>query len=171
MSNAQIAERITIIAKLTSSTGKTHTSSITVPGNLRTESYPVIVPLTPLPTDFPLDISVSGSTTGKGTIMLSPLELILDKPVYIGCFTMETGDHVSDIPSVTGCLLHCKQNQKRFSLLENGSQCSCMPSINHDYFKKLSNHHCNITCSNNNEYLCGGVSATSLYIAGKENLF
>ena len=171
MSDETTPEKATVIAKVTSSSGTTQSKSITIPRNLRTESYPVIVPWTQLPTDFPLSISVSASTAGKGTIMFSPVELILDKPVYLGCFSMETGKHVSAISSVLACLVHCRQNQLRFSLLENGTQCSCMSIINHDNFTDLPNGKCNIKCSNADEYTCGGVSATSLYVAGKNNKF
>ena len=110
---------------------------------------------------------VKADTTSSGTIMLSPMELIVDQPINIGCYHMDSGEQEVQFTSIQDCLVHCKNNQMRFALMISGIQCSCLPEIDHDNFEELPFGKCNFPCSDYPSLKCGGSDEVSLYTAGE----
>lgn len=109
---------------------------------------------------------MNADTTGGGTILFSPLELIVDQPINIGCFQMKTGDNEIETKSIQDCLINCKSNQKRFALITSGNKCSCISDIDQDNFVEIESGRCNIECSDISQLVCGGIDTVSLYTAG-----
>ena len=127
-------------------------------------SQPIVVPLTPLPTGFPLEVKVKANVL-KGIILLSPLELVLDQPIHVGCFNMKAGEHSKEVGSAPDCLVHCNEHDLRFALLTKGNQCSCASTINYAQFTLISEASCREHCQANLDWNCGGSSTFSLYVA------
>ena len=155
-----------VTATLTDSSSNLVTKTITVPLSTTQVSHYIIVPLIPIPTSFPLDVKVKANAT-TGIILLSPVELILDQPIYVGCFDMEAGEHLKEVESALDCLVHCHENSKRFGVLTKGNQCSCLPEINHDKFTQLANSRCNLHCTASSALKCGGPNVFSVYVASE----
>ena len=154
---------------MTDATGTIITKTFNVPQLEGSMSHPIILPVVPLPeySKFSLEVSAKAEATVDGTVLLSPIELIVDQPLNLGCFQMETGLHATEKTSPQTCLLHCNSLQMRFALITQGNKCSCVKSINHDVFTELTNSQCLTKCQDDLEYYCGGESAVSLYVAGK----
>ena len=155
-----------VTATLTDSSLNLVTKTITVPLSTTQVSHHIIVPLTPIPTSFPLDVKVKVEAT-TGIILLSPVELILDQPVHVGCFDMEAGEHLKEVESALDCLVYCHENNKRFGALTQGNQCSCLSEINHDKFTQLASSRCNLHCTVSTDLKCGGLNVFSLYVASE----
>ena len=98
--------------------------------------------------------------------MFSPLELVVEQPINIGCYQMKSGEQVVQLTSIQECLVHCKTNQMRFAMMMNGIQCSCIPQIDHDHFTELPSGKCSMPCSDYPSLTCGGIDSVSLYTAG-----
>lgn len=98
--------------------------------------------------------------------MFSPLELVVEQPINIGCYQMKSGEQEVQLTSIQECLVHCKTNQMRFAMMMNGIQCSCIPQIDHDHFTELPSGKCSMPCSDYPSLMCGGIDSVSLYTAG-----
>ena len=58
----------------------------------------------------------------------------------------------------------------------NGNECLCSeepPDTSMEYARdEIEDETCNVTCSGNSEYVCGGANALNLYVASmKDNKF
>ena len=151
-------------------TGELISENINIPQRKGSLSHPIILPVVPLPeiSKFPLEVTASVETTVDGTVLLSPIELVVDKPINLGCFQMNLGEHASEQMSPQTCLMHCNNFKKRLALITEGNQCSCLAKIDHDMFRALSSSQCLIHCQEDQESFCGGKSAVSLYTAGRQ---
>ena len=109
---------------------------------------------------------MKAETDGSGSVMMSPIELVVEQPINIGCYHTNQGEHETQLSSIQGCLIHCKKFQMRFALMLLGNQCSCLAVIDHDHFEELSPGRCNVPCSDYSVLSCGGPDALSLYTAG-----
>ena len=139
-------------------------------------SAPLILPLAPFPDSsaFPLAINIVAIANDGGMIMLSPVELIVDQPFYLGCFHLGAeGEHLAEqITSPHACLVHCSKNHgMRFALLRGGAQCSCLAG-GVDYSSEvvlLPDSGCEKRCEAEPEFACGSGendAAAALYVAG-----
>lgn len=156
----------TVTATVKSQDGQTFEKITQIPRSLNSPSFSVIVPLLPLPITFPLVITLKAETASPGIILFSPIELIVDQPIYLGCFTMNAGDEVTDISSPRACLVHCTSNSMRFSLLSKGNKCSCSSVVDHDVFEEVPAGSCDQACKDEPSEKCGGALTVSLYVAG-----
>ena len=109
---------------------------------------------------------MSAITDGSGTVMISPIELIIEQPINIGCFQMSSGEQETQLGSIQDCLIHCHNIKMRFAVMISGDKCSCISEINHDDFEELPHGRCNRTCVDYTLFPCGGINAASLYTAG-----
>merc|ERR1712150_75530 len=119
---------------------------------------------------------ISGGDNTK--INIGPPEMLLDMPYSMGCY-IAPQDFETNKPPVTvmsnlspaSCIINClsESSQKRFAGLMNGNECLCSeepPDTSMEYPRdEIEDEACNVTCSGNSEYVCGGANALNLYVA------
>ena len=148
--------------------------NINISLSLKSESFPLVISILGMSTSNPsITLSVRAETKEQGLILISPLEITVDRPVYIGCFSSFTSSDFSpdhyDTSSHLDCLVYCKNQFKNFVLLQE-NKCYCHSK---DTYSKLfiygllvSSAQCNITCETDSNSYCGGVDSFSVYVAG-----
>ena len=121
-----------------------------------------------------MPISIKAETKERGLILISPLEITMDRPVYIGCFLLFSSSdlipELSQTSSHLDCLVLCNKQSKRFVLLQE-TDCYCHSDDSYyQLFKSGSlvpSAQCNITCESHPHSYCGGVDRYSVYVTGK----
>ena len=149
--------------------------NINISLSLKSESYPLVISILGMSTSNPsITISVRAKTKEQGLILISPLEITVDRPVYIGCFSSFNSSDFSpdhnDTSSHLDCLVLCKGQLKNFVLLqENKCYCHSKDTYSELFISGLlvSSAQCNITCKTDLNSYCGGVDRYSVYVAGK----
>ncbi|CAG8820330.1 43101_t:CDS:1, partial [Gigaspora margarita] len=63
--------------------------------------------------------------------------------------------------TVDKCIEFCRQNNFEFAGLEIGTQCFC--AHNYDHVNQLSSDECSTSCAGDNNQICGGPLALSVY--------
>ena len=63
-----------------------HNASIIINKTKKSESYALIIPILDLAIYPEQDISIEAETKKNGLILISPPKIIVDHPVYIGCY-------------------------------------------------------------------------------------
>ena len=161
-------DQVLLTLSMKDASGEFISKNMNIPQRKGSLSHPTILPIIPLPelSKFPIEVTASVETTVDGTVLLSPIELVVDKPINLGCFQMNLGEHASEQMSPQTCLMHCNNFKKRLALITEGNKCSCLAKIDHDKFSALSSSQCSIHCQEDQENFCGGKSSASLYIAG-----
>ena len=139
---------------------------------VKSESYPLVIPVLDLGTN--LDIAITAIADVPGIILISPPEVVVENPIYIGCVTapssFEDAEAAAEKTSHLHCLVHCNQQLKRFAFLQDTS-CYCQSD---DAFARLfadsslvSDSKCNISCTSDVTRYCGGANYFSIYVTGK----
>lgn len=67
--------------------------------------------------------------------------------------------------SIRSCMILCHERNYRYAALHDGNQCACMGELEYTGLEKLPKEACNIPCSVNNDELCGGKTASSVFWA------
>ncbi|CAG8580092.1 10021_t:CDS:2 [Dentiscutata erythropus] len=63
--------------------------------------------------------------------------------------------------TVNKCIDFCRQNNFEYAGLEMGTQCFC--THNYDHINQLSSDECSTSCAGDNNQICGGPLALSVY--------
>ncbi|XP_078695245.1 uncharacterized protein LOC144924164 [Branchiostoma floridae x Branchiostoma belcheri] len=92
------------------------------------------------------------------------------KPKYMGCYQTGPTDIISRSAithpdmSVDMCLSHCVDGGQEFAAVGKGTDCYCGST---EYFStpgsSTLNFSCNVSCPGNNDEICGGETALSVY--------
>ena len=140
----------------------------------KSESYSLIIPILDLALYPEQEISIEAEPNKNGLILISPPEIILDRPVYIGCFSPFSSSYLTPEPNQTfshlDCLVLCNKKSKRFALLQ---ETDCFCHSDDSYYQLFTSGslvpsaQCNITCESHSHSYCGGVDRYSVYVAGK----
>ncbi|RIB14518.1 WSC domain-containing protein, partial [Gigaspora rosea] len=69
--------------------------------------------------------------------------------------------------TVDKCIDFCRQNNFAYAGLEIGTQCFC--ANNYDHINQISSDQCSTSCVGNNQQICGGPLALSIYSVPTEN--
>ncbi|CAG8666793.1 16280_t:CDS:1, partial [Dentiscutata heterogama] len=64
--------------------------------------------------------------------------------------------------TVNKCIDFCRQNNFEYAGLEMGTQCFC--AHEYDHISQLSSYECSTSCAGDNNQICGGPLALSVYI-------
>ena len=140
---------------------------------LKTESVPLVISIMDLATNLPMDISINAQADVAGLILISPPEVIVDQPIYIGCITILEGAKLLPEPQTLSshleCLVYCKSQGKHYTLIQD-TNCYCQPDYQIDQLYTdstfVSSAQCNIACKSDPSNLCGGIDSFSVYISG-----
>jgi len=151
-----------------------HNASIIINKAKKSESYALIIPILDLAIYPEQNISIEAETKKNGLILISPPKIIVDRPVYIGCFlSFSSSDLIPELSQTSShldCLVLCNKQSKRFVLLQE-TDCYCHSDDSYyQLFKSGSlvpSAQCNITCESHPHSYCGGVDRYSVYVTGK----
>ena len=132
-------------------------------------SQQIIVPINLKANDFPIDIKVSGVSLNKGIIPVSPLELVLDQPINLGCYILVSPPTFHADPHLTpqNCLLACHAQDLMFAVLSGGKKCGCLAQLIQGSFTLIQEDRCHLGCVGDSQSRCGGSGAASIYLAGR----
>ena len=151
-----------------------NSASININQSLKSESFPLVIPILDLAFNLPMNISIKAETIGSGIILISPPDILVDQPIHIGCVLPPDSEHLVpddyQISTHLHCLVLCKNKSRRFALLQ-GTNCYCQSE---EIFSKLfsisslvSSLQCNTTCKTDPKSQCGGgLDKFSVYAAG-----
>ena len=171
--------------RLESATVVVSSKSMSVPQSNGSISEPIILPFDLKPLEFPYIIRVSGRAVDAGTILLSPIELVVDQPINLGCFAASSLPESTYDTSLTpeSCLISCNAQQMRFAgfglwklcrnfisilALSSGTKCSCLHELDPNSLTLLPESNCHETCVGAVFSSCGGEKYFSVYVAGRE---
>ena len=107
------------------------------------------------------------------TSVLGGVELRVDGPLVIGCYSMNsTSPAVSastTVSTIHDCLVQCRP--ARLVAVTNGTSCFCFDTFPQDFL--IPSQGCTIPCPGNSNFMCGGPAAFSFAVACKlaEQLF
>ena len=121
-------------------------------------------------------ISIRAETKERGLILISPPEITVDRPVYIGCYlSFSSSDLIPELRQTSShldCLVLCNNQFKRYVLLHK-TKCYC--NSDDSYYQLymsgflVPSAQCNITCESDTNSYCGGVVRYSVYLASKRS--
>jgi len=101
------------------------------------------------------------------TAVLGGVELRVDGPLLIGCFSMNSSSSALSANTTTAtihdCLLQCGLGN--LAAVRNGTSCLCFASFPQDYL--LPSKGCTTPCPGNSSIFCGGPAAYSFAVACK----
>ena len=131
----------------------------------------IILPINIKSSDFPYKIKLSGKSAASGTILVSPIELVLDLPLNLGCFTTTSSTASFEDSKLTpqSCLLACHAQQMRYAVLGATKMCGCLPELDQATLSLVQEDLCSHKCSGDRSITCGGNSAVNIYLAGTDN--
>ena len=151
-----------------------HNASIIINKAKKSESYALIIPILDLAIYPEQNISIEAETKKNGLILISPPKIIVDRPVYIGCFlSFSSSDLIPELSQTSShldCLVLCNNQSKRYVLLHK-TKCYC--HSDDSYYQLfmsgslVPSAQCNITCESDTNSYCGGVHRYSVYLASK----
>ena len=80
-------------------------------------SDPIILPMNIRTSDFPYKIKLKGKSSTSGTILVSPLEIVVDQPLHLGCFTAQQPTTSKPDMKLTpqSCLICCQKQGMRYA--------------------------------------------------------
>ncbi|CAG8750831.1 290_t:CDS:1, partial [Racocetra fulgida] len=93
-------------------------------------------------------------------------QCIKDSPYCYQRVLNDTSKELSGM-TVDKCIDFCSQNNFEYAGLEIGTQCFCANNYNH--INQISPDECSTSCAGNNQQICGGPLAISVYNASKPN--
>ena len=172
--SSQLGDTVEDALLIVGKVGKTE-SSLKINLSLKSESHPLVIPILNLTTsNLPMPISIKAETKERGLILISPLEITVDRPVYIGCFSsFSSSDLIPELSQTSShldCLVLCNNQSKRYVLLHK-TKCYC--HSDDSYYQLfmsgslVPSAQCNITCESDTNSYCGGVHRYSVYLASK----
>ena len=62
-------------------------------------------------------------------------------------------------------MILCHQRNHKYAALHNGNECACLGDLEYSRLEKLPAEACDVPCVVNDEELCGGKTAASLFVA------
>jgi hypothetical protein len=105
-----------------------------------------------------------GSSIYPLTAVLGGVELRVDSPLVVGCYSMNSTSpavSTSTTNSIQDCLVQCGPG--KLAAVNNGVNCYCFSTFPQEFL--LPSTGCNTTCPGNSNMLCGGPGAFSFAIA------
>lgn len=136
-------------------------------------SDPIILPIHVKSSDFPYKIKLSGESPASGMILVSPIELVLDQPLNLGCFTTKSSTASFTDSNLTpqSCLLACHAQQMRYAVLGASNMCGCLAELDQATLSLVPEDLCSHKCLGDHSINCGGNRAVSIYVAGRDNQY
>ena len=94
---------------------------------------------------------------------------------FKGCFKvhgyrLSSKSEIWQNVSIRSCMILCQERSHPYAALHNGSECGCLDELQFSSLQKLAVQDCDIPCMVNENELCGGKNAASLYWAAGSSL-
>ena len=129
---------------------------------------------------YPINDPSDNSHSDPLHLMLGPFEYVVDMPYYAGCYStlsdLSSAAKINEDPEVltpAWCITKCLETgaTKRFAMTTKGNECYCYDNVPYQSLQSVPDQNDTLVCSNyckgGTEYMCGGPSAVSIYVASK----